>query len=121
MKVIIAGSRHIHDYEIVKEAIKASNFYITEVVSGRARGVDQNGEAWAFDNDVVCKMFPADWEKHGKSAGPKRNEQMADYVGKEGGLIAIWDGISKGTKHMIERAKTKGLNVFVFNVKKKQI
>jgi len=121
MKVIIAGSRDIHDYEIVKEAVKASGFHITEVVSGHARGVDQNGECWAFDNDVPFKIFEANWQEYGRSAGPKRNMDMANYVGTNGGLIAVWDGLSRGTKHMIEYANSKGLQVFVYNVKKKRV
>lgn len=45
---------------------------------------------------------PADWDKHGKSAGYKRNEEMARNADA---LIAFWDGKSKGTKHMIDIAR----------------
>jgi len=47
-------------------------------------------------------LFSADWSKYGKSAGYKRNKQMALYADV---LIAFWDGNSKGTKLMIELAK----------------
>lgn len=110
MKVIIAGSRDINDYELVKQAIKESEFHITEVVSGNARGVDQCGEEWAFDFDIPIKMFKPDWDKFGKSAGIRRNEEMANYADA---LIAIWDGSSRGTNHMIEYATKKGIDVFV--------
>ena len=56
--------------------------------------------------------MPADWEKYGRSAGPKRNAQMAEIANA---LIAFWDGQSRGTKNMIETAKQKGLIVKVVN------
>jgi hypothetical protein len=109
-KTIIAGSRGIVDYIFVEEAIKESNFCIQEVVSGTARGVDKLGEGYAIKHCIPLTRFPANWDKHGKSAGYIRNSQMADYADS---LIALWDGKSKGTKHMIDDAKKKGLNVFV--------
>ena len=45
------------------------------------------------------ELFPADWDKHGRAAGPIRNKQMADYADV---LIAVWDGKSRGTKNMID-------------------
>lgn len=44
MKVIIAGSRTLHSYDLVVRAVKDSGLQITEVVSGGARGVDRLGE-----------------------------------------------------------------------------
>lgn len=114
MKTIIAGSRSIPDpYHRIAQAIKDSGFEITEVVSGTCRGVDLNGELYAKCNNLPVKRFPADWEKHGKSAGPIRNCEMAKYAEA---LIAIWDGKSSGTKDMIDKAKFRGLKVHVHEV-----
>lgn len=113
MKTIIAGSRNIKDYETVAQIIKASGFVITEVVSGTAAGVDSLGEAWAQINEGPVKQFPADWKRHGKGAGYIRNSIMADYADA---LIAIWDGTSKGTNHMIKTAINNGLRVYVGKV-----
>lgn len=113
MKTIIAGSRKIHSYHIVVWAIRNAirdGIEITEVVSGGAEGVDKLGEFYAKMHKLPVKKFPADWNKHGKRAGPIRNQQMADYADA---LIAVWDGKSRGTKDMIERAQAKGLHVFV--------
>jgi hypothetical protein len=110
MKVIIAGSRTIRDYELVKQAIKESGFEITEVVCGTANGVDSLGERYAKENGIKLSYFYPDWKGQGKLAGHKRNEQMAHY---SEALVAIWDGDSRGTKHMIEYANKKGLKVYV--------
>lgn len=114
MKVIIAGGRDFTNYALVEEAIKRSAFEITQVVSGNAKGVDTLGEVWALANNVPVEAFPADWAAHGRAAGPIRNREMADYADA---LIAIWDGESKGTANMIQQARNKHLNIFIYLVK----
>lgn len=109
MKTIIAGSRSINDFSFVEKSIERSGFRITEVFSGRAYGVDRLGEEWGRQNGILIRYFPADWAHYGKRAGYLRNEEMADNAEA---LIAIWDGISRGTKHMILVAKRKKLDVF---------
>lgn len=110
MKVIVAGSRDIVDYEIVKSAIVSSGFQITEIVSGGARGVDTLGERYAKENNIPFVVFPAKWDLYGKKAGYLRNIQMSEYAD---GLIAVWDGVSKGTGHMIHIAMKNDLEVYI--------
>lgn len=98
MKVVIAGSRTIDDYTLLLLAIKQFPFPITEIVSGKARGVDTLGEIWARANNIPIKEFPADWSTYGSAAGPIRNKKMADYCDA---AIVLWDGKSAGSKHMI--------------------
>jgi len=118
MKLIIAGSRSLSGksnsiYKYLNEIEKSNN--IEEVVSGTARGPDTIGENWADDNNIPVKRFPANWNKHGKSAGFKRNVEMAEYADA---LIAFWDGESNGTKHMINTAQSKDLKVKVIKLSK---
>jgi hypothetical protein len=113
MKVVICGSRNITDYALIVEAIRESGFEITEVVSGCARGVDLLGERWAKENGIPIAQMPAEWEKHGKVAGFIRNREMVEYVGQDGGVIAVWDGVSKGTTHTINLAKEKKVKLYV--------
>lgn len=110
MKVIIAGGRNFNDYENLCHFCNKvlSNQTEIEIVSGTANGADKLGEKYANDNGYPIKRFPANWDKYGKSAGYKRNAQMAEYAD---GLIAFWDGKSRGTKHMIDLAKRSGLKV----------
>lgn len=109
MKTIIAGSRSVTNYLAVKSAIEESGFEITEVVSGGAHGVDRLGERWANENNVPIRRFLPDWDKHGKPAGFIRNYLMAKYAEA---LIAVHDGSSRGTAHMIRAAQEKGLKVY---------
>lgn len=108
MKTIIAGSRSCDCMAELELAIRTCGFEITEVVSGTARGADLLGEKWARNNGIPIKRFPADWDKHGKSAGYRRNEEMAQYADS---LVALWDGESRGTAHMVKIARKAGLSV----------
>lgn len=114
MKVIIAGSRNCSDQQFVNSCIQeaiAKGFNITEVVCGGAKGVDTMGENWARSQRLPVAMFPALWDIHGKKAGILRNLDMACYAEA---LIAIWDGESPGTKHMINTMRSQGKQVLVF-------
>ena len=111
MRTIIAGSRDFHSLPVLIEAIDSCGFEVSEVVSGRARGADRIGEEWALRNDIPIIYHPANWDKFGRSAGYIRNSEMAEDAEA---LIAIWDGRSHGTKNMIEVARKKGLEVFVY-------
>lgn len=102
MKVVIAGSRTIEDYKLVVDTIRNSGYTITEVVSGAAVGVDRLGERWAIANNIPVKEMPAQWHQYGKRAGPIRNRAMAEYADA---AIIIWDGVSNGTKNMINEMK----------------
>lgn len=117
MKVIIAGGRDITDYNLVRTAYAKSGFKATEIVSGGARGVDYLGECVAKNLNIPIKVFPADWNTHGRKAGPIRNSQMANYADA---LVAVWDGESKGTANMIIQAREKGLEVFIYLTKDKK-
>lgn len=110
MKTIIAGSRGINTIALVYKAVKDSQFIITEVVSGGARGVDSLAIQYAKEEDIPYTVMKADWDKFGKSAGFRRNAEMANYAEA---LVAIWDGESRGTMHMINLAKERKLKVFV--------
>lgn len=118
MKVIIAGSRDVP--ELVRSCKQAVLTFehrygrITSVVSGCARGADTVGELFAAMRKIPVDKYPADWSQYGKAAGCIRNTQMANDSGAVG-LIAIWDGKSPGTKHIISVAQQKNMKKVVWN------
>lgn len=115
MRVIIAGSRHLTNPILVSEAVEqyetiwaADYGPITEVVSGACpTGIDALGEAWARSQGLPIRKFPAAWGKHGRAAGPIRNEEMALYAQ---GCIVIHTG-TPGSLDMLRRATQHGLVV----------
>ncbi len=109
-RVVIAGCRDYNDYNEAKCYIDfcLSNMrkeHDIIIISGGAGGADAIGERYAEENGFRVEKYPADWKTYGRSAGPKRNKQMAevsDYV------ICFWDEKSKGTKSMIDYARKCG-------------
>lgn len=111
-RLIIAGGRDFNGYDMLDAAMsdKGYNFENCIVISGTARGADKLGEEYANTHNLRLVRCPAEWNKYGKSAGYKRNALMADIATH---LLAFWDGNSRGTKHMIDLATSKGLEVTV--------
>ena len=109
-KVIIAGTRDFSDYALLRSFADQAlaGMEDIEIVSGGARGADALGERYARERGHDLKVFPAEWKKWGRAAGPIRNGQMAGYADA---LIAFWDGQSAGTRDMIRRAEEKGIPV----------
>lgn len=112
-RVIVAGGRDFNNYA----GLAASLDYLLknindeiQIVCGMARGADKLGEQYAKERGYKVIYMPADWDIDGRSAGFKRNIKMAEYADA---LVAFWDGKSSGTRHMIETAKSKGLDIRV--------
>lgn len=112
MRIIIAGTRTFNDKGLlfrVMDKLTAPLMEVT-VLSGAAKGADALGEEWAHSWYWVVLRYHADWDKHGKAAGPIRNEQMAENADA---LVAFHDGSSPGTADMIERARKHKLRTKV--------
>lgn len=116
IKLIVAGTRTFTDYQYVKDKIedllesKSLSSKEIEIITGGSRGVDTLAERWSRENNVTCTVIKAEWKRHGKKAGPMRNQVMAE-IGDI--LLAFWDGKSRGTKDMIVKAKGKKIDIYI--------
>lgn len=115
-RLIIAGGRDFNNVELfastvdpMLEEAKAKGTQL-EIVSGMARGADKLGWQYAKARGLIVHEFPADWDRYGKSAGYRRNTQMAEFAD---GLLAFHDGQSRGTQHMINIANEYRLYTLV--------
>jgi hypothetical protein len=103
MKVLVCGGRDYSDRErvfaILDELHRRHN--ITQIIEGGARGADALARDWANHRGVEVRTFPADWERYGKSAGFRRNQQMLDE-GQSDGAVVFPGG--RGTADMQRRA-----------------
>ena len=104
MRVIVAGSRHCDDYAFVSNwlTVLLGHHGSLTIISGGANGVDEMGERWAKTKGLDLEIYRAEWDKHGKAAGPIRNRAMAENADM---LIAFPASDSRGTKNMIATAK----------------
>lgn len=120
-RVVICGGRDFNDYAFAEFCLnwillkKIEEGYDIVVVSGGARGADKIGECWARSKGFEIDVHPADWDRYGKQAGYLRNVEMVDSCD---GVVAFWDGESKGTKHTIDYANKKGVPCIVVNYDK---
>lgn len=81
------------------------------IIEGDAKGADRAASDWAVCNYSKHEVYPADWQRHGKAAGPIRNRQMLNE-GKPDLVVAFPGGA--GTAHMVSIAKVAGVEVIVY-------
>lgn len=113
MRVLVCGGRDYDDRDHVHNTLCELDIErgpITCVIHGCATGADHEGMIWAqmmadSGRDIVHAPFEPDWHKHGKTAGPIRNQRMLDE-GKPDLVIAFPGG--RGTADMVSKAKAAG-------------
>ena len=109
--MIVAGGRDFNPlqchYDWIAKVINQEK--PTEIVSGTCSGADKFGEKAAIHYGIKIKQFPADWDKYGKMAGPRRNAQMAEYAD----ICVLFPG-GKGTDNMRRLAHENGLKVIEY-------
>jgi len=108
--IIVCGGRNYQDRERVFAALDRAHAKrrITLLVHGGAPGADTLAGEWAKERGVWVQVFEADWDRHGKAAGPMRNQAMLDAGC--GGVIAFPGG--SGTADMCRRAERAGVKVW---------
>ncbi len=115
-RILVTGSRDWRDAQTLDHALR---FYWettppgTVLVSGACpTGADRLAEeAWESWGGPV-ERHPADWDRHGKAAGPRRNQEMVD-LGADICLAFPLPG-SRGTRHCMAAAERAGIPVQVF-------
>jgi hypothetical protein len=115
LRIVITGDRNWDDYEYIY-GVLSDLPEDTEILHGDCRGVDKLAERAAKELFTIPpKAFPADWDTHGPSAGPKRNRAMLDEQPDE--VLAFHDNIyrSKGTKDCLNEAKRRGINFILYD------
>lgn len=119
MRVLVCGSRHFTDYYKMNSVLLEYMNDGDTLIHGCARGADRLAEeVWNDfppEIDGYVERYPADWNKHGKAAGPIRNKQMLEE-GKPDLVIAFLAPNSRGTANMIRQAEKAGVPVKVIDV-----
>jgi len=116
IKLVIAGGRDFQDFDLLCKSV--DNFILDlwpssiKIVCGMCQGADMLGARYANQHDYSVICMHADWAKYGKSAGYRRNEEMAKISDAS---IVFWDGKSKGTKHMIDLTKKYNNKLTIIN------
>ena len=112
MKIAVIGSREIDNIDLKKHLPEECD----EIVSGGARGVDTLAANYAVQNGIKLTEFLPNYEVFGKSAPIVRNRTIVDYAD---GVIAFWDGISRGTAYVINYCNKVGKPVKIVRMRRK--
>ena len=114
MKLLIVGSRGVRDFDLTEYVPEET----TLIISGGARGMDRIAETYADQHGIEKIIIKPQYERYGRGAPIKRNEcmvEMADAV------LAVWDGVSRGTLYTIEYAKQQGKSVRVVRYARERV
>jgi len=111
MRLCISGSRDFVNLWKVEEVLKLLP-RDTVIIHGAARGVDTAADRAAHKLGLAVEPHPADWSKHGRSAGMIRNREMLEGADK---LIAFWNGMSPGTQGALQIAADLGIEALVID------
>ena len=95
MKLAIIGSRSLKIENLEQYIPKETE----EIVSGGAKGVDSDAARIAKEMGLQLTEFLPQYERYGRAAPLKRNEQIASYADE---ALVFWDGVSKGTKYTMK-------------------
>ena len=123
-RVIIAGCRDFYNYVTLKERCE---YYLQNkmkthnviIVSGHASGADSLGEKFAADHNLQCELHPADWERHGRAAGPKRRiteQELEVYDMRLKSKLTKLEEmqVKNAAKNLLFKLKSKRLYSFLF-------
>ncbi len=111
MRLLVCGGREWNERDrtfAVLDAVHAKR-PIALLIHGGARGADSLAGDWAAARGIPVQAFPADWQAHGRSAGPIRNQAMLTD-GRPDGVVAFPGGY--GTDDMMLRALEAGVKVW---------
>ena len=116
MRVLVCGGRDFSDVKLAHEKITMAIGYIfmvpPTIIHGGAKGADAIAGEYAEINGFACEVYPADWGKHGRAAGPIRNRQMI-VEGRPDVVVALHGG--KGTQNMVKQAASANIPIHIVN------
>jgi len=107
MKVLVCGSRHFTDYDLLERTLDVLD--ISEIISGAARGADTLAKMYGEARGIPVYEFPALWDTYGRRAGPIRNHEMLKE--RPDLVVGFLSADSRGTAHMLSIARKAGIPV----------
>jgi hypothetical protein len=109
MRLLVTGGRDFSNRELLFEALDRLHAVrgFTVLIHGDANGADRLAGEWGAARGVTVEAHPADWKKHGRAAGPIRNQKMLE---EKPDLVVAFPG-GRGTADMVRKAKQAGLEV----------
>jgi YspA, cpYpsA-related SLOG family len=119
MRLLVCGSRTWTDrarlWQVLDWLVAEHGDGQVTVIEGDARGADRLAGQLARRRGWALELYPADWTRHGRAAGFRRNARML-REGRPELVVAFTVGplaASRGTADMVGRARAAGVPVQV--------
>ena len=109
MKLLIAGSRSISEFDLSQYIAPE----VDTIITGGASGIDSVAERYADARHLSKYVLRPRYDLYGRFAPLKRNEQMVEMADA---ILIIWDGKSRGAKYTLEYAQKAGKSLTVISV-----
>lgn len=112
VRLLVCGGRDFWNPPLAYEVLDDlhAKYGFSFVVHGNARGADRLGGIWAKLRGIKVIACPADWAKHGKRAGPIRNQNMLGHLDPASAIVVAFPG-GAGTRDMVKRAERAGFTI----------
>ena len=107
MRIAVIGSRGL-TVERLEDYLPIDT---TEIVSGGARGIDACARDYALQHGLKLTEYLPEYNRYGRGAPLKRNITIIENADL---VLAFWDGISHGTKYVIDNCKQRNIPVEVY-------
>lgn len=107
MRVAVIGSRGL----LVEDLGKYLPDATTEIISGGAKGVDASAREYALRHGLKLTEYLPEYSRYGRAAPLKRNITIIENADL---VLAFWDGMSRGTKFVIDSCKKRNIPIKVY-------
>jgi hypothetical protein len=110
MKIMIAGSRGIKDVQWIHGELDKifEKMKPNKVIHGGATGVDSIAHDYCVRNRIEVSVFRPNYKKYKNNPSRAPLMRNVEMVKEADIVIAMWDGKSNGTEHVINNADRFG-------------
>ena len=109
MKLMIAGSRSITDFDLAPYIPNG----VDTIISGGAKGIDELAEKYADEHKLSKIIIRPRYDLYGKAAPIKRNREMVDIADC---VLIVWDGKSRGSQSTIDYANKTNKQLILIKI-----
>jgi hypothetical protein len=111
MRVLVTGGRSFSNRSLLFATLDRlhADHAFTTLIHGGASGADRLAGEWAVSRGIPVEVYPADWQKYGRAAGPIRNQRM---IAERPAMVVAFPG-GRGTADMVRRVRQAGVELIV--------
>lgn len=125
LRIIVAGGRDFNDFPLLMNKCIGIIATVTKedntidkirIVSGSARGADKLGEQYAQIAHYDVSRFLVAWDIYGKSAGYKRNVEMAKIASEDGNIGVLIAYVGKCGENKLELLNDDDIDILIITL-----